>query len=1039
MSASLTKAEELAIAAEDLPAFQGFKLLNLRNKLQEVLNFFGRQGLFEEYTKHDLSHVDEMLRIYAWLIPDNTKSQMSPADWLMLVSATYLHDVGLIVTRTEYDDRANSAFPTYCEAAQNSQDVEDREYGAYLKSLLPEDREKFLYQEFVREHHAARIRSWLSDAPDASVGFDPELVKELKALSSGLDPFFVADLGLVCESHHRDDLYDTEKYPYSCPYGNSDEETANVQYAAICLRAADLLHITRERAPSIAWKLINPNNPASQREWAKQSAVRRVKAQRGYNREGKQDPAAAKDTIEVHAEFSDPEGFFGLIGYLAVAEKELQSCHSWAANSNVNHATNMEFPWRYIDKTHVQASGFMSKKFSFTFDEGKILDLLTGHTLYNDPSVVVRETLQNALDAVRLQRMVGNCDCSPEVQVNWNSAAQLLEVIDNGTGMTLDIIEENFLRVGSSRYQENNFRRQHPDFAPISRFGIGVLSAFMISDEVQVITCTPTEQSAREISLRSVHGQYLIRMIPRSEVQVPELIKCDGHGTVIRIRARRSADLSDVLVIIRKWLVLPRARVVFTKDDDPPIEVGFPDLKAALRAMLIGLDEVEEDGENLLTRWGNPIEIRGGKSEDLEVAYTVSWSPFLQEWSFWGPAGLNAENKASQESIESQLGICIEGIRVEPGCPGVPRGKVAAIANATGKGSPRTNVARTALERTIELEEFLLALYRAYCKHLIDEGAETVIERGFSVTKAANQVQYLVRPISEIHSIGGSSSNGLFLQALREVPAFVIEHCGSRVLLSMRDIEQIGNFITYDSIMIRRLESLLATVPGTVTLDALGKLAASADISKLATDAHRLSAGNAGIFARLFRSEWEPESIDADEHGLLSVKWKRLGSDRSSALWWADELSDGRDVASGLVRRFLMQVRRLTERFNHGFADYIFVPKNPVALAGLDNYDGVVIGRDLYVLPGSPILDWPFKDAVSEYERLVLVTSIARLLPMTDNVDVFRSVVGKQTSELLEQITQGEIARELFADEVRSVFDYRIRIYDVGRYDRRYI
>ncbi len=41
---------------------------------------------------------------------------------------------------------------------------------------------------------------------------------------------------------------------------------------------------------------------------------------------------------------------------------------------------------------------------SFTIDQENILQLLVGHTLYNDSSVVVRELVQNAIDAVKLQK-----------------------------------------------------------------------------------------------------------------------------------------------------------------------------------------------------------------------------------------------------------------------------------------------------------------------------------------------------------------------------------------------------------------------------------------------------------------------------------------------------------------------------------------------------------------------------------------------------------------------------------------------------------
>lgn len=47
--------------AEELPAFSGLKLIQIKRQLAEVLGLIGRNGVFDEYTKHDISHVDEML------------------------------------------------------------------------------------------------------------------------------------------------------------------------------------------------------------------------------------------------------------------------------------------------------------------------------------------------------------------------------------------------------------------------------------------------------------------------------------------------------------------------------------------------------------------------------------------------------------------------------------------------------------------------------------------------------------------------------------------------------------------------------------------------------------------------------------------------------------------------------------------------------------------------------------------------------------------------------------------------------------------
>ena len=57
------------------------------------------------------------------------------------------------------------------------------------------------------------------------------------------------------------------------------------------------------------------------------------------------------------------------------------------------------------------------------------------------------------------------------------------------------------------------------------------------------------------------------------------------------------------------------------------------------------------------------------------------------------------------------LGTCIEGIRVEFGTPGFEGDSIVAIANITGQGAPKTNVARSGIENTPERATMLQTIY----------------------------------------------------------------------------------------------------------------------------------------------------------------------------------------------------------------------------------------------------------------------------------------------------------------------------------------
>lgn len=163
MSVELTTSSELyAQKAEKLAAFGGLNLLHIKRSVGSLLGQIGRGMIFDEYTKHDITHIDQMLKNLDWIIPEPTKKIMSDADWLMIVLAVYFHDMGMLVTKNEYEARtaSGSGFQSFCEqmlfAGPNGPD-----YKAKVEQLIGDDKDRFLYQEFVRYRHAERIRAWI--------------------------------------------------------------------------------------------------------------------------------------------------------------------------------------------------------------------------------------------------------------------------------------------------------------------------------------------------------------------------------------------------------------------------------------------------------------------------------------------------------------------------------------------------------------------------------------------------------------------------------------------------------------------------------------------------------------------------------------------------------------------------------------------------------------------------------------------------------------------------------------------------------------
>lgn len=809
-----TQAEKLAEKALVYPVFDGVSLLHVKRELTSVLGLIGRGGIFDEYTRHDVSHIDVPLRMLDWLIPQQTKAIMSPADWLLVVLAVYFHDVGMLVTSTEYKNRS-AEFRSFRDDVLFGGD-NGADYKSKVESLPEDQIERFLYQEFVRHKHPERIKNWVTGKPSEHLGVAHAVMSEIETLLHSLPPLFRRDLALVCESHHLEDLGNLDKYPVSQPYGNSPEETANVQFAAILLRTVDLLHMTNDRAPSVAFRLINPTDPISQQEWSRHMAVSAVRPQIGRNRDGIPDESAPQDTIEVFAYFKDENGFFGLTSYISYANDQIQKSYDWVQSAIKLQSSSHSFPWRTIDDSRIETQGFIGKQFEFSIDQPKILDLLTGHTLYNDTGVVLRELIQNSIDAVRFQRyMESSTDAeNPEgkICIEWDSAERVLTIEDNGTGMTQEIIERHLLKVGSSRYQDEDFQRENPGFSPISRFGIGVLSAFMVADSVEIITCHPDDEQARYLTLRSVHGKYLIRLLDKfTDETVKRLMP---HGTYIRLRLRESAELSNILDTAKMWVVVPGCLVSVKVDDAAPIFIGFSSPREALEDILIS-NGGQRDGESLTFR-GETVRIDQRSVKGVDLAYALRWSSYFREWTF-----LQTSGHVFREGAPMRLGTCVEGIRVQFNSPGFDGNPIFAIANATGSGVPRTNVARSSLETTPEFDAMLGSIYRIYCDHVGDEIQKLHRERSFSLTWATREANILLLPLIQVRTRpedGRPQNSAFLLDEMRKLPVVLIETDSKRNSISPLDLDSEENFWTVDCALFQNAEYFIREIPGNTSV-----------------------------------------------------------------------------------------------------------------------------------------------------------------------------------------------------------------------------
>jgi molecular chaperone HtpG len=206
----ISHAERQAILATERPPF-AVNLTDIKSTVAEILDQVGRFGFFNQYTPHSIKHVDEMLKTLDWVIPESTATLMSPADWFLIVTASYFHDLGLLITADEFERRDQSDFRRFCEQRLFSGE-KGEDYRQQLSGLITLEREKFLCQEFVRANHGRRVRAWIEGSPDPELGSASSAIQIIDGLLRNLDGLVRKDLAGICESHTLNDLSDFKKY-----------------------------------------------------------------------------------------------------------------------------------------------------------------------------------------------------------------------------------------------------------------------------------------------------------------------------------------------------------------------------------------------------------------------------------------------------------------------------------------------------------------------------------------------------------------------------------------------------------------------------------------------------------------------------------------------------------------------------------------------------------------------------------------------------------------------------------------------------------
>lgn len=477
--------------------------------------FYGSPQFFPEYTHHGIFHIRRTLELCDKLITDKALSNMSARELGILIIAVILHDIGMFLKKEgvnkilygNYSDKKTSILDKYTWKEVWERYIHDiqrysdkklrRIFGKIscpeqlpIKEMEVKDKYVLVYGEFLRQNHGRLAYDIIKQAflgkEDIDVLRNTEIDEELRDI-----------IALLARSHTMK-LRETFEYLEKQYIPPTEPKNIKILYLMAVLRMADYLDAGNDRASYVIEAMQITHSAVSAEEFSWNQAI-------DYE---DYDWKTKSEVLLIHANPNCSSQFLKIENWLLELQKELDLC--WAVlgevytgkspfsltirriNSNILvEKTRKRFEERFVTKRAVLDTN------------PDILKLLI-YPLYNEESKYgVRELLQNAVDACNerkeLERQRGNNDYESKVCIEINRNTEEFHIIDNGIGMTADIIINYFLISGSSfrnsEIWEGKFVKDGESVvARTGKFGIGVLSAFLLGSYVEVTTRSMDEK-----------------------------------------------------------------------------------------------------------------------------------------------------------------------------------------------------------------------------------------------------------------------------------------------------------------------------------------------------------------------------------------------------------------------------------------------------------------------------------------------------------------------------------------------------------------
>lgn len=496
---------------------------------------------FQHYSRHDKSHSKSILEAIELLLGKKRIDLLSVSDLWLLLEVAYTHDIGMALTYEEildlwendeefykfinwalYEDfgdvhKAANYYKQMDNLLHNKQKMEGvlQNEEVEFSNSWPVFIQKYsliLVAEYIRGKHAERVQ---------------RVNKRKDEKKETIIPSRLYRIAHIASQMHGRNFGDILKFlKYSTKGFGCD--ILHPQFAAAMLRIGDLLDIDNNRFNAYAIEHFGRLPFVSLLHLKKHESISHI--------------SISESEINAEAHVSQYE-----VGLLA---------NDWFDSIN-NEIKNLICYWNeivpealigctlrpskcqvYMNNKNGSSQPFDTElQKEFTINKRKLMDLLIGKSIYGTEMEFLREYLQNALDASKMQLWIDlqngkyrgfinpkitdlgritPLDLSKyvyenyriKVEMSWNDTQDKirLKIIDQGIGIEKAYLN-NLAEIGAGWKGRTFYQKTLKEILdwlyPTGGFGIGIQSAFMAVDIIEILTKSDLDQKAYKVILNS--------------------------------------------------------------------------------------------------------------------------------------------------------------------------------------------------------------------------------------------------------------------------------------------------------------------------------------------------------------------------------------------------------------------------------------------------------------------------------------------------------------------------------------------------------